>query len=170
MAVSHGCAQQAIDFFDAKWKCKTTALTNSQHHLNFTEIGTITLNEMYGDCTAMTLYTGSVTHKDFIKLLPAIMEFLSINGRISCMFTRKTERNDIKAVAKELAKFPIVGLHIQQSNRSNTSYYQLTGILKVPNPFVKNRYWVHTYDVATLKHDHTDSTEFDKLNLDFGFN
>ena len=68
---------------------------------------------------------------------------------------------------KKLKKLPIIGLHVQQSNRTGPLTYQLTGILKVPNPCVKRKYSSHKDDIPTLTHNHLDMSELQTDNQKF---
>lgn len=168
MTMSHGMSDVAVKHFDAKWKCTTIKMAK-QHTLNLPAVSCV-IDEMYGDCTAATLYASCSSYEQVVKAFPAIIEFLSLNGRISCMFTIKTYKDNVKAAKKALDCFPIIGLHIQRGNRSpEEGYYQLTGILKIPSPYVKGKYDRHAIDCAELKHDHADWKEVAADNAKYGF-
>ena len=165
--LSHGAHEKADTFFKKKWNC---LISNMSGKVVFTYLECVfTLSEMYGDCTACTLYTGQSSLLTFSKILPMIIEYLSIQGRISCMITRHVHMKDIPEELELLKKFNVLGLHVQYSNRSDKKEtVQVSGILKITNPFVKGQYSAHREDVAKLTHDHLENSEFMELNKQFG--
>lgn len=167
MTMGHGMGEAAVQFFDKKWGCKTIKMDN-QHTFQFKQ-GSFVLTEMYGDCTAATLYTQGSDSDWYLKNLPVIIEFLSLNGRISCLFTFRTFHKDVQKTKEALSKYPIKGLHIQRSNRDNKGFFQVTGILKVPSPYVKHQYRRHGEDCALIDHKHDDWTVVEADNKLYGF-
>lgn len=166
MGMSMGCTEAADKFFAKKWNCIITKLgANITIHKNKQFI---MLTEMHGDCTAATLYSTNCTNTQFPTFLKLVLEYLSINGRITCLFTRKLLENQVTPMIKKLKKLPIIGLHVQQSNRIGSIItHQLTGILKVPNPYVKRAYSYHSDDIATITHNHLDMSELQIDNQKF---
>lgn len=166
MGMSMGCTEASDKFFAKKWNCVITQL--GTHIIIHKDNQSITLTGMYGDCTAATLYSTNCTNTKFPTFLKLVLKYLSINGRITCLFTRKLLEHEVTPMIKKLKKLPIIGLHVQQSNRTGPiTTYQLTGILKVPNPYVKREYSYHMNDVATLTHNHLDMSELQTDNQKF---
>lgn len=119
-----------------------------------------------GDCTAASLWSECVDKDSFFKYLPIVLEYLSVNARISCFFSRKVDKKDIPYWLNELKKFHISGLHLQKSNRDpESNCYIITGIFKIPNPVINSydKWSGQPYD----DHNHFDVTKFNQINSEF---
>ena len=160
-----GCYQQADKVFGEDHGLNLKVV-NEGRSVEIWDDGTgtlILLSEIKGDCTAASLNTEGCTWTNLLKYLPCLIEYLSFNGRISCFFSRKVHVDDIEKCLNDLKQFPFMGLHVQKSNRDpEKDTYMITGILKVPNPFI-NSYtkWDGT---AYPNHNHLDTTKFNELN------
>lgn len=135
-----GCYDKNTQEFESKYKC-TVIRVGDLFTIRFPNIS-CTLLPMYGDCTAATLYSNQVMTKRFVNdMLPAVIEYMSLNGRITLLFSRK--HSSVESVQAEITelkkKFNVIGLHVNISNRS-PYYYMLTGIIKITNPLVAGRY------------------------------
>jgi len=123
----------------------------------------VDLTSVRGDCTACTAYLEYLQLKEVNKAFNIIQEYMSINARISCLFTIKQSLSVLPEWIKELKKFPIAGLHVQKSNREPTSdMYMITGILKVPNPII-NTYKTFNTTYPT-NHNNNDITKLNSIN------
>lgn len=123
----------------------------------------VDLTAIRGDCTACTAYLEYLQLYEVNKVFTMIQEYMSINARISCLFTIKKKLSVVKEWIKELKKFPIAGLHVQKSNREPTSeMYMITGILKVPNPIVNT--YVSFNKRYPKNHNNNDVTKLNDIN------
>lgn len=123
----------------------------------------ILLSGINGDCTAASLNTEGCNWTNLLKYLPCLIEYLSFNGRISCFFSRKVHEADIEDCLVALKKFPFMGLHVQKSNRDpDKDTYMITGLLKVPNPYINN--YTKWDGREYPKHSHLDVTKFNEVN------
>lgn len=130
----------------------------------------VSISPVYGDCTAASIYTQAQHSERFYAVLPDIIKYLSANGRISVFFSRRVSINNIERELEMLKKFHVSGLDIQYSNRCSGRYaVMISGLLKIPNPYVKYRYCglggadVNEYVSNVLKHEHFDTTDNDAL-------
>lgn len=167
MGLPYGCKPVADDLF-------TKRHTITKIHVSTTENKQIAillphsdlrmvLAGVYGDCTACTAYLEYLQLYEVNKVFTMIQEYMSINARISCLFTIKKKLSVVKEWIKELKKFPIAGLHVQKSNREPTSeMYMITGILKVPNPIV-NTYTAFDKEYPK-NHNNSDVTKLNDIN------
>lgn len=171
MGLPHGCSKNADALFAKRHKSEQVYLQNNSTTSAVMAMADVSshmhLTYMYGDCTACTAYLEGIRAEQIEKMFTAIQEYMSINARISCTFTLKKYLKDIPAYLKELKKFPIAGLHLQKSNReSEKDYYQITGILKVPNPII-NTYTVYD-ETYPDNHNNNDLLAINKINAEFG--
>lgn len=174
MGLPHGCTKIADDFFITnKYKGKYNQQPESSYRMAFlfedTQTGSIpcVVSPVYGDCTAATVYIGNHNIYTLKKLFTILQEYLSINGRISCFFSLKIQKVNLEKYIQILKQFPIAGLHLQKSNRNpEDTYYQLSGILKIPNPLI------NTYDTWNTQeypktHNNNDTTKLNEINSEF---
>lgn len=170
MGLPHGCATSADTAFAKRYGQEQVYKTTNSTTLIYLPIvnGTyMQLSAVYGDCTACTAYLEGMVSCEINKIFTAIQEYMSINARISCMFTLKKHIKEIPQFLEELKKFPIAGLHLQKSNREpDSEYYMISGILKVPNPVI-NSYVSHTTDFPK-GHNNNDITKINEINKQFG--
>lgn len=165
MGLPIGCYQQADQVFGEKHGLKLRVV-HENRSVQITSVDNpivILLSGINGDCTAASLNTEGCNWTNLLKYLPCLIEYLSLNGRISCFFSRKVREADIKDCLVALKKFPFMGLHVQKSNRDpEIETYMLTGILKVPNPHINN---YSKWDGREYpKHSHLDVTKFNEVN------
>ena len=171
MSLPYGCSTSADKHFAARYK-------QSQLYETVNNFKTITMRipestnrfcitSIYGDCTAAQAYLENLRIEHVATVFTAIQEYMSINARISCLFTLKKDITEIEEWIKELKKFPIAGLHIQKSNREpDNTQYMISGILKVLNPIV-NTYT--PFDEAYPKdHDNNYAKKVNQLNAKYG--
>ena len=141
MSLPHGCTTVADKHFAARYKqtqvyessnsIKTVMMTIPKSYCHFC------ISSIHGDCTAAQAYLERLQIEHASTMFTALQEYMSINARISCLFTLKKDIKELDAWIKELKKFPIAGLHIQKSNREpDSTKYMISGILKVLNPIV----------------------------------
>ena len=171
MSLPYGCTATADEHFAARYKQSqlyetvnnfktiTMRIPESANHFCITSI--------YGDCTAAQAYLEYLQIEHVATVFTAIQEYMSINARISCLFTLKKNIAELDDWIKELKKFPIAGLHIQKSNREpDNTQYMISGILKVLNPIV-NTYT--PFDKAYPKdHDNNYAENVNQLNAKYG--
>lgn len=151
-------------------KCNINYWSTNHIAITLPGKGQINIHNIPGDCTAVSLNTDEMPSHTFIKFLPIIIDFLSIHGRISAFFSRNLSEIDLESEIKQLKNFPIIGLHVQHSNRTTKNYYQLTGILKLTNPRMYQTY--QSISKLTPDHDHNAHwqelvTLNKQLNLEF---
>ena len=167
MGLSYGCNSKADDLFAKKHTIDQIYVRNIEvvrtimplPNSNFR----VELTSIRGDCTACTAYLEYLQLTDINKIFTVIQEYMSINARISCLFTIKQKLSVLPEWIKELKKFPIAGLHVQKSNREPTSeMFMITGILKVPNPIV-NTYLPFDKEYPE-KHNNNDVTKLNDIN------
>ena len=165
MGLSVGCYQQADQVFGEKHGLKLRVIYENRS-VQITSVDNpivILLSEIDGDCTAASLNTEGCTWTNLLKYLPCLIEYLSLNGRISCFFSRKVHEAGIKDCLVALKKFPFMGLHVQKSNRNpDTDTYMITGLLKIPNPYINNYNKWGGEDYS--HHNHLDSSKFNEVN------
>lgn len=170
MGLPYGCSFLADKRFAERYK-------QPQVYGSINELKTITMkipnsnynfciSEIYGDCTAAQTYLEYLRIEHVSTIFTALQEYMSINARISCLFTLKKDITEIDEWIKELKKFPIAGLHIQKSNREpNSTKYMISGILKVLNPIV-NTYTTYT-GAYPEKHDNNYAENVNQLNAKY---
>ena len=171
MGLPYGCSSSADKHFAARYKQTqlyettnnfktiTMKIPESKNHF--------CISSIYGDCTAAQAYLEHLQIKHVATTFTAIQEYMSINARISCLFTLKKDIKELDDWIKELKKFPIAGLHIQKSNREpDSTMYMISGILKVLNPIV-NTYTAYT-KAYPEKHDNNYAENVNQLNAKFG--
>lgn len=171
MGLINGCTTKADKHFAARYKqtqvyesnnaIKTIIMKIPKSSCNFC------ISSIYGDCTAAQTYLEYLDIKNVSTMFTALQEYMSINARISCLFTLKKDITELEEWIKELKKFPIAGLHIQKSNREpDSTKYMISGILKVLNPII------NTYDNFTEKypedHDNNYAENVNQLNAKYG--
>lgn len=171
MSLPYGCSETANKHFAARYK-------QTQVYVFAKDLKTVTMkipdsvchfsiSSIYGDCTAAQAHLESLKIEHVATIFTAIQEYMSINARISCLFTLKKDITELESWIKELKKFPIAGLHIQKSNREpESTKYMISGILKVLNPII------NTYDIFTEKypedHDNNYAVKVNQVNAKFG--
>lgn len=171
MSLPHGCTTVADKHFAARYKqiqvyestnnIKTVTMKIPNSNCNFC------ISSIYGDCTAAQAYLECLQIHHIATMFTALQEYMSINARISCLFTLKKDITELDAWIKELKKFPIAGLHIQKSNREpDSTKYMISGILKVLNPIV-NTYTAYT-EAYPEKHDNNYAENVNQLNAKYG--
>lgn len=171
MGLPYGCNSIADKHFAARYKqtqvfestnnIKTVMMKIPKSNCYFY------ISSIYGDCTAAQTYLGGLQIEHAATMFTALQEYMSINARISCLFTLKKDITELEEWIKELKKFPIAGLHIQKSNREpNSTKYMISGILKVLNPIV-NTYTPHT-EAYPKKHDNNYAENVNQLNAKYG--
>ena len=174
MGLPHGCTKIVDDFFTTiKYKGKYNQYQESSYGIAFSfedkHTGSIpfVVSPVYGDCTAATVYIGSHNIYTLEKLFTILQEYLSINGRISCFFSLKIQKVNLEKYIQILKQFPIAGLHLQKSNRNQLdTYYQLSGILKIPNPLI-NSYDTWNTQEYPKNHNNNDTTKLNEINSEF---
>ncbi len=171
MSLPHGCNTVADKHFAARYKqtqvyestnnIKTVTMKIPNSNCNFC------ISSIYGDCTAAQAYLEYLRIEHVATVFTVLQEYMSINARISCLFTLKKDITELDEWIKELKKFPIAGLHIQKSNREpHSTKYMISGILKVLNPIV-NTYTAYT-EAYPEKHDNNYAEEVNQLNTKYG--
>ena len=167
MGLSYGCSTTADKLFAKRHKADTIHIDKIETRYTIMPLPKsnfrVDLASVRGDCTACTAYLEYLQLKEVQQAFTIIQEYMSINARISCLFTIKQSLSVLPEWIKELKKFPIAGLHVQKSNREPTSeMYMITGILKVPNPIV-NAYI--TFNTQYPKnHNNNDVTKLNDIN------
>jgi len=171
MGLSSGCTQVADELFAKRYNkaAPTINLINLSLRsaiLTIDGIGTrMDLTYLRGDCTSCTAYLEYLKLSEVAKMFTVIQEYMSINGRISCIFSLKKERSKLKDWIAELKKFPIAGLHVQKSNREpDSDMYMISGILKVPSPII-NSYVAYNKEYPK-EHNNNDVTSINALNAE----
>ena len=171
MSLPYGCTATADKHFAARYK-------QPQVYAGMQEVKTIMMkipknnchiriSSVWGDCTAAQAYLEGLQIEHVATIFTAIQEYMSINARISCLFTLKKDITELDAWIKELKKFPIAGLHIQKSNREpDSTKYMISGILKVLNPIV-NTYATFNTEYPE-NHNNNDATKTNPLNIKYG--
>ena len=167
MGLSYGCNPTADDLFAKRHGTDKIYINKLEAVYTIMALPKpyfrVHLTSVQGDCTACTAYLECLQLNDINKVFTVIQEYMSINARISCLFTIKQSLSVLPKWIKELKKFPIAGLHVQKSNREPTSeMYMITGILKVPNPIV-NTYTAFDKEYPK-KHNNNDVTKLNDIN------
>lgn len=136
MGFSNGTCKKFDELFEKHFDCDIDN-RNSESILIGFRYKNYRVAEVYGDCTAATLYTGEGDFdEDFKKQILIVLKWLSYNGIINVYFSRYGY-----AVEEEIdfwKSLKATGLCIQQSNRSSGKL--LSGLIKITNPFVKHSY------------------------------
>ena len=174
MGLSYGCTKRADELFAKRHTTKMSTVLINQNSLatallaiNGVEHTRMDLTYLRGDCTACTAYLEFLNVNELPKMFTAIQEYMSINGRISCFFSLKKQKDSLKDWIDQIKKFPVAGLHIQKSNREpDSNMYMLTGILKVPSPVINN-YCAYNEEYPK-NHNNNDVTNINALNAEFG--
>lgn len=173
MGLSSGCTTRADELFAKRYNKEAASInliTNLMGSalLTIDGIGTrMDLTYLRGDCTSCTAYLEYLKLKEIAKMFTAIQEYMSINGRISCTFSLKKEKSELKTWIRELKKFPIAGLHVQKSNREpDSNMFMISGILKVPSPII-NSYVAYNIEYPN-EHNNNDVTSINALNAELG--
>ena len=173
MGLAHGTDQS---FDKAFAEATGSVIVQMGEKVVFSKKGfpSVSIYPVYGDCTAASIYTQSQHSEGFYEVLPNIIKYLSANGRISVFFSRKVYINYIERELGMLKKFHLSSLDIQYSNRcTGREAVMISGLLKIPNPYVKYRYCVlggvdvNEYVSNVLKHEHFDTTDNDALRKQY---
>jgi hypothetical protein len=167
MGLSYGCNLTADELFAKRHKITEICIGTMETKYIIMPLPKsdlrIVLSNVHGDCTACTAHLEYLQLNEVNKVFTIIQEYISINARISCLFTIKKNLSAVQEWIKELKKFSIAGLHIQKSNREPTSdMYMITGILKVPNPII-NTYKTFNTTYPT-NHNNNDITKLNSIN------
>jgi len=171
MGLPHGCSLVADGLFAKRHDTDQVYMQNNTIRSVIMSVKDVSchmnLTYMRGDCTACTAHLECLQVDELPKMFTTIQEYMSINARISCMFTLKKQIKVLPEWIAALKKFPIAGLHLQKSNREpDSQYYMITGILKVPNPVI-NTYTTHNSDFPS-GHNNNDLTKLNEINKLFG--
>lgn len=171
MGLPHGCTKTADDLFAKRHGAEQVYIQSNSISgvvMRVKDVGChMDLTYMRGDCTACTAHLECLQLADIPKMFTIIQEYMSINARISCMFTLKKSIKVLPEWIAALQKFPIAGLHLQKSNREpDSQYYMISGILKVPNPVI-NTYQAHDKEFPA-GHNNNDLTKLNEINKLFG--
>lgn len=171
MGLSSGCTKVADELFAKRYNKEAPTINLINHSvgsaiLNIDSIGTrMDLTYLRGDCTSCTAYLEYLQLYEVATMFTAIQEYMSINGRISCVFSLKKRKSVLKEWISELKKFPIAGLHVQKSNREPYSdMYMISGILKVLSPII-NSYNSHNTEYPK-EHNNNDVTSINAINAE----
>lgn len=168
MGLPLGCLTQADKDFAKKYDLQKVEvnLIDNRVSLLLKSGHYFTLTFVHGDCTACTLWSEFIqTPEDFDNILPIIMDYMSINARINCFFSKKVHEEDINAWLTMLKKHHILGKNVQKSNRDpEQDTYQISGIIKVTNPFIKTYDKVQYLDGNTSyeSHNYNDVTIYNQ--------
>ena len=171
MSLPHGCSKVADKHFAARYKqtqVYETTNTIKTVTMRIPESGChFCISSIHGDCTAAQAYLECLQIEHVATMFTALQEYMSINARISCLFTLKKDITELDEWIKELKKFPIAGLHIQKSNREpDNTKYMISGILKVLNPIVNT--YTSFREAYPEDHNNNDATKINQLNSKYG--
>lgn len=136
MGFSHGTCKKFDELFEKHFECLVCSRGDRDFSIEF-GYKNYRVSEVYGDCTAATLYTCEEEFNEaFKKQILIILKWLSYNGVINVYFSRYG-----RYIKKEIdfwKSLKATGLCIQQSNRSSGKL--LSGLIKITSPFVQNTY------------------------------
>lgn len=168
MGLEYGCTREGDKAFQDKYKLYYLSSDSTKQIIMRIDqrSHTFVVSTLPGDCTAASIEMENSLLEQIDKIFSILQEYLSINGRISCFFSKKVHEASIPDWLATFKKFPIAGLHIHKSNRNpDQDTYMITGILKVPNPII-NDYskWTHS---APYEHNHNDVTKLNDINQQF---
>lgn len=127
------------------------------------------LSSVEGDCTACTVQLSGIPAKNVAEVFPFIQEMMSINARISCLFSKQVLRYDaVQPLLDSLKPLQIIGLHVQHSNRNHDkTWMQIAGILKVPNTVCKSYARFATTSQIPKNCNLNDTTVFNKFATEY---
>jgi hypothetical protein len=126
--------------------------------------GHVTLTQIRGDCTACVIAMGNIHIDSIEKEFKKIQTIMSAAGRINGFFSKLcTSKTMVTTWINALKKFNILGLNVQKSNRDpQMDWWQISGILKCPNPYT-NTYNVLEHATEAFKnHNHFDVTKYNE--------
>lgn len=168
MPLKYGCTKNAETLFGKKFNLRMNpAGDGTAVHITLPSEDWFSLHCMYGDCTSAILYNEFLSENTLEEGFKTALRYLSISGRISCFFSRKVDKSNLENTVAILRKFPIVGLHVQKSNRDRSDAYMVSGILKVPSPHICQSYDKY-YGDFDEKHNMLDSEKFNEINKQLG--
>lgn len=168
MGLIVGCYTCGDKVFEKKYKVTIEQCDHGRStHILDPNTGTVLLlSGINGDCTAASLNSEHCEFQLFIEKIPMLLEYLSLNARISCFFSRNVHKEQLESALEKLKQFPIMGLHVQKSNRDPyKATYMITGLLKVPNPYINNYNKWGGEDYS--HHNHLDSSKFNEVNQNY---
>jgi hypothetical protein len=126
--------------------------------------GNVTLTKIAGDCTACVIAMSGISLTNITKEFKKIQTLMSAAGRINGFFSKLcTSKPMLVEWLTALKKFNILGLNVQKSNRDpHMDWWQISGILKCPNPYT-NTYSVLEHPTEAFKnHNHFDVTKYNE--------
>lgn len=168
MGLEYGCTRDGDKAFQANNKLNYISSESCKQIIMRIDSRspTFVVSALPGDCTAASLEMEGIPLESIDKLFSILQEYLSINGRISCFFSKKVHETSIPDWLATLKKFPIAGLHIHKSNRNpNQDTYMITGILKVPNPIIND--YAKWNPAVPYEYNHNDVTKLNDINQQF---
>ena len=93
MGLPYGCNNQADQLFKEKWKLYNMFTSNKNVYFKggpiTTDRCTPSLSQIEGDCTACSLHSEYLTLEEVPQVFQMLQEYMSINARISCFFSKK---------------------------------------------------------------------------------
>lgn len=140
----------------------------------------VTLSSIFGDCTAISIYTNEMCTNSFAKILPHVLKYAGFNGKITVFFSRVVKKSHIQDELAVLRAHNAVGISLQYSNRCDPAAERviITGVFKITNPYVMYGYdSLHPDMNATVRNNFekimkTDQLihheDFTNLNKEFG--
>lgn len=169
MPLAYGCESIADNLFQEDFQLKQISKMTDNNNAMFIQINQnihVKITDISGDCTACSLGLDYISYDCFVPLMELTQKYLSMNGKISAFFSKKIPVDIIDNWLAECKKLPIYGLHLQKSNRDPSSNtYMLSGILKVPNPLVRDyTKWNKNYP---QDHNNNNKTKINSLNKEF---
>ena len=89
---------------------------------------------------------------------------MSAAGRINGFFSKLcTGKEEVVKWLNALKKFNVVGLNVQKSNRDpQMDWWQISGILKCPNPYTNTYSVLANATEAFKNHNHFDVTKYNE--------
>ena len=136
MGFYNGTCKKFDELFEKHFNCNIDNRNSGSFLIEF-GCKSYKVAEVFGDCTAATLYTyEEVFDEDFQKQILIILKWLSYNGVINVYFSRYG--HDVEKEIDFWKSLKATGLCIQQSNRSSGNL--LSGLIKITNPFVQYTY------------------------------
>lgn len=155
----YGCKKSAI-----------VALFPSANVSSYLEYGQLYVNNLKlskidDDCTACVVQMEQITLQTLEKSFKDIQSIMSISGRINAFFSKRIDQPaKIPEWIAELKKLNVVGLSVQKSNRDpHMPWYTISGILKCPNPFIKDYTSLDKLPTEWKTHNTQDVTNYNKI-------
>lgn len=171
MPLTSGCSAEADLAFRKKYNCSLeTDIKNSTVQITNEAGLSVVLSKVLGDCTAATIYTGLCNLDEFLKAIPMIREYLSLNARINCFGSRLIDgENKTKDLIKALVDHDVSVSHVTQGNRNQrANEYMVSYNICTTSPIVSGYRSGKITDVKNTTHNHFDKTKFKDLRKQFG--